>query len=126
MKFRFYQLMYVASLALTVLALFSQVAAVRETDGAVAQMTNFKYIAPDGEISRSVIALGILLVFTAVVNFLGLFVSLYNNFELQKRSSILSVLLLTGYYILLLIYILLSTYFSINNFKCFINIKSIF
>ena len=106
MKFRFYQLMYLASLALTVLALFSQVAAFSEPDGAVAQMTNFKYTAPDGEISRSVIALGILLVFTAVVNFLGLLVSLYNNFELQKRFTIFTMLLFAGYYVLFFVYTL--------------------
>ncbi len=106
MKFRFYQLMFVASLALTVLAFFSPVAAFSEPDGAVAQMTNFKYTAPDGEISRSVIALGILLVFTAVVNFLGLLVSLYNNFELQKRFTIFTMLLFAGYYILFFVYTL--------------------
>ena len=98
--------MFVASLALTVLAFFSPVAAFSEPDGAVAQMTNFKYTAPDGEISRSVIALGILLVFTAVVNFLGLLVSLYNNFELQKRFTIFTMLLFAGYYILFFVYTL--------------------
>ena len=107
MKFRFYQLMYVASLVLTVLALFSPVAGFSEPDGAVAQMTNFKYTAPDGDISRSVIALGILLVFTAVVNLLGLLVSLYNNFELQKRFTILTMLLFSGYYILFFVYTLI-------------------
>ena len=71
MKLRFYQLMYVASLALTVLALLAPVAGFVEADGAVAQMTNFKYTAADGEVSRSVIALGILLVFTGVVIFLA-------------------------------------------------------
>ena len=71
--------MYVASLVLTVLALLAPVAGFVEADGAVAQMTNFKYTAPDGEVSRSVIALGILLVFTAIVNLFGLLVSLFSN-----------------------------------------------
>ena len=107
MKFRFYQLMYVASLVLTVLALFAPVVGFTEPDGAVAEMTNFKYTAADGEVSRSVIALGILLVFTAVVNLLGLLVSLYNNFEMQKRVTILSMLLFAGYYILFFVYTLI-------------------
>ena len=106
MKFRFYQLMYVASLVLTVLALLAPVVGFTEPDGAVAQMTNFKYTAADGEVSRSVIALGILLVFTAVVNLLGLVVSLFNNFELQKRVTILTMLLFAGYYILSFVYTL--------------------
>ena len=107
MKFRFYQLMYVASLALTVLALLSPVVGFIEADGAVAEMTNFKYTAPDGEVSRSVIALGVLLVFTALVNLLGLVLSLYNNFEMQKRVTILTMLLFAGYYILFFVYTLI-------------------
>ena len=107
MKFRFYQLMYVASLVLTVLALLAPVVGFTEPDGAVAEMTNFKYTAADGEVSRSVIALGILLVFTAVVNLLGLIVSVYNNFEMQKRVTILTMLLFAGYYILFFVYTLI-------------------
>ena len=107
MKFRFYQLMYVASLVLTVLALLASVAGFVEADGAVAAMTNFKYIAADGEVSRSVIALGILLVFTGIVNLFGLLVSLFDNFELQKRVTILTMLLFAGYYILFFVYTLI-------------------
>ncbi len=107
MKFRFYQLMYVASLVLTVLALLAPVGGFVEADGAVAQMTNFKYTAPDGEVSRSVIALGILLVFTGIVNLFGLLVSLFSNFELQKRVTILTMLLFAGYYILFFVYTLI-------------------
>lgn len=99
--------MYVASLALTVLALLSPVVGFTEADGAVAEMTNFKYTAPDGEVSRSVIALGVLLVFTALVNLLGLVLSLYNNFEMQKRVTILTMLLFAGYYILFFVYTLI-------------------
>ena len=106
MKFRFYQLMYVASLALTVLALLAPVVSFSEPDGAVAVMSNFKYTAPDGEVSRSVVALGIVLIFTAIVNLFGLIVSLYNNFELQKRTTILTMLLFAGYYILFFVYTL--------------------
>lgn len=115
MKFRSYQLLYVASLVLVVLALLDPVANFIEPDGAVSTMTNFKYTAATGEVSRSVIALGILLIFTAVVNLLGLVVSLYNNFELQKRVTILTMLLFTGYYILFLVYTLvLSSGTSMN------------
>lgn len=106
MKFRFYQLMYVASLVLTILALIAPVVSFTELDGAVSEMTNFKYTAADGEVSRSVIALGIVLIFTAVVNLFGLVVSLFNNFELQKRVTILTMLLFAGYYILFFVYTL--------------------
>lgn len=99
--------MYVASLVLTVLALLAPVAGFVEADGAVAEMTNFKYTATDGEVSRSVIALGILLAFTGVVNLFGLLVSLFDNFELQKRVTILTMLLFAGYYILFFVYTLI-------------------
>lgn len=107
MKFRFYQLMYVAALVLTILAMLDPVASFSESNGAVAVMSNFKYVAADGDVSRSVIALGILLVFTALVNLAGLVLALYNNFELQKRVTILSMLLFAGYYILFLVYTLI-------------------
>lgn len=106
MKFRFYQLMYVASLVLTVLALLAPVVSFSEPDGAVAEMTNFKYVASNGEVSWTVIALGIVLIFTAVVNLFGLLVSLFDNFELQKRVTILTMLLFAGYYILFFVYTL--------------------
>ncbi|MBR5477963.1 MAG: DUF4293 family protein [Bacteroidaceae bacterium] len=106
MKFRFYQLMYVASLVLTVLALLAPVVSFSEPDGAVAEMTNFKYVASNGEVSWTVIALGIVLIFTAVVNLFALIVSLFNNFELQKRVTILTMLLFAGYYILFFVYTL--------------------
>ena len=67
-------------------------------------MSNFKLLAADGQVSRAVIALGALLVFAVVVNAFALMVSMFSNFELQKRTTILSLLVLAGYYILLLIY----------------------
>lgn len=103
MKFRFYQLLSVASAVLLVLAMFGQVMSFTEADGSKMLVDNFKLLAPDGEVSRSVMALGVLLIFAVAVNLFTLLVSLFSNFELQKRSVILSMLVLTGYYVLLLI-----------------------
>lgn len=109
MKFRFYQLLYIISIASVVVALMRPIINLIEPDGATAVMDNFGYAAADGSVSRSVVALGVVLLFAAVVNIFGLLVSLYNNFALQKRCTILSMLLLAGYYILLLIYLLILT-----------------
>ena len=110
MKFRFYQLMLVASLVLTILAMFDPVVSFSESNGAVSVMSNFKYEQlATGDVSRSVMALGILLIFTAVVNVLGLFLSFYTNFEMQKRVTILTMLLHAGYYVLFLVYTLILT-----------------
>ena len=107
MKFRFYQLYFVLAAALLVAAMCNSLLYALAPNGATYTVGNFSLTSPDGSTSYSVVALGVVLIVAAVVNAFGLLVSLFSNFELQKRSSILSVLLLTGYYILLLIYILL-------------------
>lgn len=104
MKFRLYQLLYVAVIALLVWAMVEPIVKFTEADGSLTVMSNFKLLAVDGQVSRSVIALGALLVFAVVVNAFALMVSMFSNFELQKRTTILSLLVLAGYYILLLIY----------------------
>mgnify|MGYP003505350175 FL=1 len=104
MKFRLYQLLYVAVIALLVWAMVEPIVKFTEADGSLTVMSNFKLLAAAGQVSRSVIALGALLVFAVVVNAFALMVSMFSNFELQKRTTILSLLVLAGYYILLLIY----------------------
>lgn len=107
MKFRFYQLYYLLAALLLVVAMCNSVLSVVAPSGATYAIGNFSLTMPDATTSYSVVALGVVLVAAALVNVFGLFVSLFSNFELQKRSSILSTLLLTGYYILLLVYTLL-------------------
>lgn len=104
MKFRIYQLLPVLAIALLIWAMVEPIIKFTESNGAVTVMSNFKLLAADGQISRSVIALGALLIFAVVVNAFAVVVSLFSNFELQKRTTILSLLILAGYYILLLIY----------------------
>lgn len=109
MKFRFYQLLYVASIALVIFAIFKPVINLIEPNGATALLDNFTYVSADGSVSHAVVALGVVLVAVIAVNVFGLFVSLFSNFALQKRCTILSMLLLAGYYVLLLIYLLILT-----------------
>lgn len=103
MKFRFYQLFPVAVIALLVWAMFEDIVKFTEASGAQMMMGNFKLLSHTGEASWAVIALGAVIVFAVLVNLFSIVVSLFSNFELQKRSAILSMLLLTGYYIILLI-----------------------
>lgn len=107
MKFRVYQLFYLAALALLIASLFMPVTLYIESNGATSVVTNFSILQPDGTYSYTVCALGVVLVFTALVNVFALLLSFFQNFELQKRVAILGVLLLTGYYLLLLIVSLL-------------------
>ena len=103
MKIRRYQLYYLLSIVLLITAMFKEVVRIIEPNGAAYMLGNFSMTKPDGTSSYAVVALGIVLVAAVLVNLFSLFVSLFNNFELQKRSSILSMLLLAGYYILLVI-----------------------
>ena len=103
MKFRPYQIFLVISIALLIAALFMPLLQLIEPDGATSVLGNFSILKPDGTKSYVVCALGVVLIFTALVNVFTLVISAFQNFELQKRCSILSALLLTGYYILLLI-----------------------
>lgn len=104
MKFRIYQLLFVAAIALLVYAMMQPLILFAGSDASVAVMDNWGFTNADGTVSRSVAALGVVLLFTALVNLFAMFVSLFSNFELQKRSTILSMLLLAGYYVLLLVY----------------------
>ena len=110
MKFRSYQLLFVTSIALLIIALIKPIINIYEPTGVTAVMDNFSYMLADGTISRAVVALGVVLIAAVAVNAFAVFVSLFSNFALQKRSSILSMLLIAGYYVLLLIYLLILTH----------------
>ena len=90
MKFRSYQLLFVASIALLIIALIKPIINVIEPTGVTAVMDNFSYMLADGTISHAVVALGVVLIAAVAVNAFAVFVSLFSNFTLQKRSSILS------------------------------------
>lgn len=107
MKFRFYQLFPVAVIVLLVWAMMEPVMKFTEPSGEQMLMSNFKLLSHGGETSWAVIALGAVLILATVVNLFAFLVSMFSNFELLKRSTILSMLLLTGYYIVLLIYSLI-------------------
>ena len=107
MKLRVYQLFYLAALILLIVSLCMPLTQFIEANGATSVMSNFSIQQPDGSSSYAVCALGAVLIFTALVNVFALFLSFFQNFELQKRVAILGVLLLTGYYLLLLIVSLL-------------------
>ena len=104
MKFRSYQLFYLLSVALTVAALCMPLMKFVEANGATGELTNFSFATAEGAVSHAPVALGVVLIITGLVNLFGLLVSGFQNFELQKRSAILGMLLTLGYYLLLGIY----------------------
>lgn len=72
------------------------------------EMTNFVFHRwAEGTTSAAPCALGILLIVSALVSAFTMFVSLFQNFALQKRCAIFNSCLLAGYYILLLVFVLI-------------------
>ena len=75
-------------------------------------MSNFALhsvlMAQPGERSSAAsCALGILLIVSALASIFTMFVSLFQNFALQKRSAIFNSCVLAGYYIVVLVFVLI-------------------
>lgn len=73
-------------------------------------MSNFtlRSLSLAGETSSAAsCALGVLLIVSLLANLFGMFVSLFQNFSLQKRCTIFNCCLLAGYYIVLLAFVLI-------------------
>ena len=104
MKFRVYQLFYLLSVVLVIATLCSTLMQIIETSGATNELTNFKLIMANNEVSYAPVALGVVLIVTGLVNLFAFIVAGFRNFELQKRVSVLGILLIIGYYLLLGIY----------------------
>lgn len=105
MKFRIYQLFYVVASALLIASLCMPITHIMDTAYEEIVMTNFSLQFSNGTSSYVVCSLGVILIFAVLVNVFGLFISFFQNFELQKRVAILSSLIMTGYYLLLLVFL---------------------
>ncbi|MBR3884189.1 MAG: DUF4293 family protein [Bacteroidaceae bacterium] len=104
MKFRIYQLYYITTVVLLIVTMCSRLGYILSSNNDIYSINCFTLTKPDLTVSYSVVALGVVLIVATVVNLFGLLVSLFSNFELQKRTSILSMLLIAGFYILYVLY----------------------
>ena len=74
------------------------------TDEPTLEMTNFVFRRwAEGTTSAAPCALGILLIVSALVSAFTMFVSLFQNFALQKRCAIFNCCLLAGYYLVFIL-----------------------
>ena len=111
MTFRSYQLFNIIAIAVLVASLFmGPVFNIYDNNTSLSALENFRLVQLDGEASYVVCALGVILIFDILLNVFALFISLFQNFELQKRVAILSMLVVAGYYIVLLAYVLILLY----------------
>ena len=80
-------------------------------DLSIVELTNFSLrsvaVGQETVSSSASCALGILLIVSALVSAFTMFVSSFQNFSLQKRSAIFNTCLLAGYYIVMLVLVLI-------------------
>lgn len=77
-------------------------------EGATALLTNFRMNYVEGVHGTGMWALAVIQIFALAIAVFELLLSGFRNFVLQKRLIVLLSLLLIGYYIVYLIYVLLA------------------
>ena len=106
MKFYIHHLYLLLALVALIVCMCFPLIQFMYTDFPVTDMTNFKLLMDDGTSASSTWALGVLLICSWLVTAFAILVSTFQNFALQKRSTILNTCLLAGYYIIFLVLVL--------------------
>lgn len=105
------------------------------TDLTTTQFGNFglRMVELDGQVAVSAVspsALGVLLIVSIIASVFTMFVSLFQNFSLQKRSAIFNCCVLAGYYIVMLVFVLIlradTSYVSLSWQLCLPLVSLIF
>ena len=77
------------------------------TEGIAALLTNFRIKFVEGDTAGAMWALGAIQILALLASLFELFLSGFRNFTLQKRILVFTALLLAGYYIVCVTYVLL-------------------
>lgn len=108
MKFYIHHLYMLLAVVALIICLCSPLIVFFYQDEPAVELTNFALKRwAEGTSSATSCALGILLIVSALVSAFTMFVSLFKNFALQKRSVIFNSCVLAGYYILFLVFVLI-------------------
>lgn len=112
MKFRIHHLyLLLATAALIVSLCAPALFTFIYEDLSLAEMSNFvlrsQAMGAEPITSATPCTLGVLLIVSALVSLFAMFVSLFQNFSLMKRSTIFNTCVLAGYYIVLLVFVLI-------------------
>ena len=107
MKLRLQHICLLLALAALVVCLCYPLVQFIYTDQTAVTMTNFSLVHLDGSRHSSPWALGGLLIATGLCQLFVLLISVFQNFALQKRGLIVAMLLLAGYYVVYLIFVLI-------------------
>jgi len=109
MKIEFYlhQVWLALICALMLAGLLLPIGQLVSADGASAELTNFRLNYVEGDSQGAMWALGVILIVILAVGVFELLLSGFRNFILQKRLLVFMMLLTVGYYILMVLYVLL-------------------
>jgi len=107
MRFYLHQLWLIAICLLLLIGLFLPIGQFSNAEGATALLTNFKVNFVEGKSSGALWALGVVQILTFLVALFELLLSGFKNFVLQKRCLVLIALMILGYYIFFVAYVLI-------------------
>lgn len=109
MKIEFYlhQVWLALICALMLAGLLLPIGQLVNADGASAELTNFRLNFIEGDSQGAMWALGVILIVNLAVGVFELLLSGFRNFILQKRLLVFMMLLTIGYYLLMVLYVLL-------------------
>ena len=108
MKFYIHHLYMLLAIVALIVCMCSPLIIFFYQDAPTVEMTNFVFRHwAEGDTSPAPCALGILLIVSALVSAFTMFISLFQNFALQKRSAVFNCCVLAGYYIVLLVFVLI-------------------
>lgn len=103
-----HQIWLIAICLLLLFGLFMPIGQFSNQEGATALLTNFRMNYVEGVHGAGMWALAVIQIFALAIAVFELLLSGFRNFVLQKRLIVLLSLLLIGYYIVYLIYVLLA------------------
>ena len=108
MKFYLHHLYMLLAIVALILCMCSPLITFFYQDMSAVEMTNFALRSlGEGTSSGASCALGVLLIVSALASVFTMFVSLFQNYALQKRSAIFNCCVLAGYYIVMLVFVLI-------------------
>lgn len=107
MKIYLHQLWLLLACLLLFAGLLMPIAEFSNVEGATAQLTNFRINFIEGDSCGALWALGVIQIVALAVTLFELLLSGFQNFTLQKRLLVMTMLLLTGWLILYVVYTLL-------------------
>ena len=108
MKFYIHHLYLLLAIVALIVCMCSPLITFFYQDMPTVEMTNFALKRwAESTSSAASCALGVLLIVSVLASAFTMFVSMFQNYALQKRSAVFNCCVLAGYYVVLLVFVLI-------------------